>query len=160
MISIDVSSIIVVLNFVILLVLLKAYLYKPVKKFLSERQDFIASKTKSMLRAEEKALELQDLRRKELDGAMDEAKELRKKSKIDAESKASEIIKSAKEQKKQLLEDAEKQIELEKEKAVQDIHSDIAGMISDLSGKFMNKKLTTNEDEEIIKKLVSERGTS
>ena len=160
MISIDVSTIIVVLNFVILLVILKAYLYKPIKKFLTERQDFIASKTESMIRAEKKALELQNERQKELDGAMDEAKDLRKKAKEEADLAASEIIKIAKEQKKRLLDDADKQIEFEKEKAIQSIGSDIAGMVSELSGKFMDKKLTAKDDEELIQKLVSERGNN
>lgn len=160
MISIDVSSIIVVLNFVILLVLLKAYLYKPIKKFLTERQDFIASKTESMVRAEKKAQDLQKQRQTELDGAMDEAKDLRNKAKSEAELTALEIIKSAKEQKVKILEDTEKQIDFEKEKAIASIESEIAGMVSDLSGKFMNKKITASDDEEIINRLVSERGNS
>ena len=157
MISIDVSSIIVVLNFIVLLVLLKSYLYKPIKKFLTERQDFIASKTESMVRAEKKAQDLQSQRQTELDGAMDEAKGLRKKAKEEAELVASDIIRTAKEQKVRMIDEAEKQIEFEKEKAIQSIGSDIAGMVSELSGKFMNKKITASEDEKIIKELVSEK---
>lgn len=160
MISIDVSSIIVVINFIILLVLLKAYLYKPIKKFLTERQEFIASKTESMVKAEKKAKDLQEQRQQELDGAMDEARQLRKKAQDEAELQASEIIKNAKEQRKRLLDNAEKQIEFEKEKAVQSIGSDIAGMISELSGKFIENTLTKEEDEKMIRKLISERGNN
>ena len=83
---------------------------------------------------------------------------MKQNSRRDAESKATEILKEAKNKEKRILKDTEAQLEHEKVKTLQKLESELANMVSDLSGKFLSDKINDDKDKELIKGIIAERG--
>ena len=110
MISINYAFILVILNFILLLIVLNKILYKPIKKFLIERQKKIAS---DMDNAEASKLEAEKLvqeKESELKASAEDVRKMKKLAKRDAESQAVAIMKNAKDQEKKILKDTEEQL--------------------------------------------------
>ena len=158
MISIDYSLIIVILNFVLLLIVLNKILYKPIKKFLEERQQTIASDLDDAKASRTEAEKLVEKKGNELKQSAEEIRKMKGAATSDAEVKARDIVKNAKEQEKRILQDTEHQLKTEKVKVMGDIEDELAEMVAELSSKFLSEKLDEDKDKELIKKIISEKG--
>ena len=157
MISIDYSLIIVILNFILLLIVLNKILYKPIKKFLDERQQKIASDLDEAKTSRMQAEKLVEEKSDELKQSTEDIRKMKNAATGDAEGKARDIIKNAKEQEKLILQDTEKQLKTEKVKVMGEIEDELAEMVAELSSKFLSEKLDEKKDKELIKKIISER---
>lgn len=156
MISIDYTLIIVILNFIFLLIILNSILYKPLKKFLTDRQTSISS---DVDQAESFKKETETLLQKQQEQFKQSSLEIRKlkdKAKKDAESMSSEIIKEARIREKEILLDAEKQLVQEKNKAILDVENKLGDIITNLTAKIIGKNIDQEIDAEIINKLLLE----
>ncbi|MEA2096109.1 MAG: F0F1 ATP synthase subunit B [Candidatus Cloacimonadota bacterium] len=159
MISIDYSLIIVILNFVLLLIVLNKILYKPIKKFLGERQQKIASDLDEAKASQTQAEKLVEQKNDELKQSAEEIRKMKNAATSDAEGKAKDIMKNAKEQEKRILQDTEEQLETEKVKVMEIIEDELTEMVAELSSKFLSEKFDEKKDKELIKKIISERGS-
>ncbi len=156
MISIDYSLIIVILNFILLLVILNKILYKPIKSFLTERQNSIAS---DLEQAEKARIEADELIRKQEEEFKQSAHEIRKmkeQAKKDAEIKGDEIIKEAREREKAILADTEKQLAHEKQKVLQAIEGELGESITSLTSTIIGKNIDEKIDAAMIERLLDE----
>ncbi len=158
MISIDYSLIIVILNFVLLLIILNKILYKPIKKFLSERQTKISKDIDDAKESKEIAANLVIQKEDELKTGSEEIRKMKHNSKRDADDKANEIVKSAKSQEKKIMQETETQLENERIKVMEKVEEELAGMISNLSAKFLTEKLDKEKDTDLIEKMLAEKG--
>jgi len=156
MITINYAFIIVILNFILLLIILNKLLYKPIKKFLEERQAKIAADLDNAKlfreEAEEKALE----KEKDLKESAEEIRKMKQAARRDAEKKSSNIIKEAKEKERKIIIETEDQLLHEKEKVIQEIEGELTTMIADLSEKFLSQKIDKEEDLRLLNKLIKE----
>ncbi len=157
MISINYTLIVVFLNFVLLLIVLNKILYKPIKKFLLERQKNISEDIDKAKESRENAENLVQKKEKELKISAEEIRKMKKIAKKDAEIQASGIIKQAKEQEKKIVKETEDQLIYEHEKAVSKVREELADMIASLSEKFLSTKIDEKKDDELLKKILSER---
>lgn len=157
MISINYTLIVVFLNFVFLLIVLNKILYKPIKKFLLERQKKISEDIDKAKESRENAENLVQKKEKELKISAEEIRKMKKIAKKDAEIQASGIIKQAKEHEKKIVKDTEDQLIYEHEKAVSKVREELADMIASLSEKFLSTKIDEKKDDELLKKILSER---
>jgi len=160
MISIDYTLILVILNFVLLIIVLNKLMYKPIKRFLSERQGQISSDIESAKESRTKAAELVEAKDAELKNSAEEIREMKQNAKKDAENQATDIVKSAKDHEKKILKDTEEQLEHEKQKALLEIESELTDMIADFTEKILDGKLDDKADNAMIRKMISERGNS
>ncbi len=160
MISIDYTLIIVILNFALLIIVLNKLLYKPIKKFLSERQVQISNDIDSAEKSRVEATELVASKKSELKNSALEIRQMKQNAKKDAENQASEIVKSAKDHEKKILRDTEEQLEHEKNKTVGIIEEELTEMIADFTEKILSGKMDGKADDALIKKMISERGSS
>ena len=145
-----------IVNFTILLLLLKKFFYKPILKVLEERKHKIET---AVLQAEEiqKKLEETQVQQEKLIG--------------EAEAQASRIIEETREAAKNLQEkatsEANKKVEetlikargainLEKEKMVVEVKAEMASLVADTTKKILGKTLSKQDNEEIVKQSVKE----
>lgn len=156
MVNIDYTLILVVVNFIILLIILKKLLYKPLMDFINKRE----SQIKEDL---EGAKELKE----ESNKILEKQKELLRKAKEEARSIRDEATKSAKIQSEQILHDSEKQrdviiqeaqeiIDVEVNKAKENIQSQIGDFVIELTDKIIGKKLTEEDDVKLINEMIKE----
>ena len=158
MISIDYSLIIVILNFVLLLIILNKILYKPIKKFLSERQTKISQDIDDAKESKEVAANLVIQKEDELKTGSEEIRKMKHHAKLDATDQANEIVKSAKSQEKKIMQETEAQLENERIKVMEKVEEELSGMISDISAKFLTEKLDKEKDTDLIEKMLAEKG--
>lgn len=137
-------------NMVVLFLILRKLLFKPVTKFMNERKE----------RFESQARELSD-KEAELD-----TKEVEYKEKIEsAKEEARNIISKAHEQSKQHLADeheqaikksediikrGRKQVEAERELAMQGLREETAKLAVDISSKILEREVSETDNKEII----------
>ena len=135
------SFVVQFLSFLVLLIVVFVFAYKPVKKILKKRADYVENEIKE---ARESNLEAQK--------NVDEAKEIIAQSKV----QASEIIKNAEKQGQEkydtLIIDAKAEVEEMKVGAQEDIERAKEEAIQDIRNEMVNVALSASE--EILKREV------
>ena len=116
-------------NVVIIFLIAKFLLYKPVKKMLQNRQKTIEDGYKRAEDAENEAKEHKEAYEKKLEGAKDEANDIISSAVATANARGKEIIDSAKEESQHIVNQARENAELEIKRA----EATIKGEIVDVS---------------------------
>ncbi|MCD4829492.1 MAG: F0F1 ATP synthase subunit B [Candidatus Cloacimonetes bacterium] len=160
MIGIDYSLLIVILNFVVLLIVLNKILYKPITKFLRERQAKIADDMDQAVKSRDEAGQLVEQRKQDLKASTEEMRLLMSKTKHEAEDQAGDIIRQAHGQQKKILAETDALLITEKKKAMQELESRVARLIADVAGKIIADKMDEETDAALIEQLLKERGVS
>jgi len=156
MISIDYSLIIVILNFILLMIILNKLLYKPVKQFLTERENSIASDLDEAAKSKREAEELLNQQQEDFKQSAQEIRRLKEQAKKDAETKGDEIIKEARNRERMILADTEKLLANEKQKAVHAIEGELGEMIANLTSTIIGKHIDETLDADMIERLLNE----
>ena len=133
-------------NIVILFLVTKALVYKPVKKFLNERREKLDAQTaqaEAMLaEAEEKQAKYDAL----LAGADEEKTRLLEEAAREAQAKADGIVADAAAAAAQTTAEAREAAAQEKQQAVEDAKREIAELAVALSGKIMGRAADDRDD--------------
>ena len=141
-------------NFLIILLILKKFAFEPIKKNLNERESKI---NKGIEDAQKAAAELQMAeknRDKTLMNARLEADEMLAK----ATATSSKIIADAKKDSDEKIKDivlrAKKVIDSEKQKMLTEVKAEVVHTVIQTTEKLIGKKLTAKDDQMIIKDLL------
>lgn len=156
-ISVNIWSILISLaNLVIIFLLLKKLLFKPVKKTLAARQAQVdkiyddaaaAKKTAEADRAEYEQ-KLADVKA--------EAEEILTDARERADRMSEEIIGDAKDKAQAKLERAEEEIAQEKKKAMTELKDDVSALSVDIAEKLLGREIDEKDHAELIDKFISE----
>lgn len=145
-----------IVNFTILLVILKKFLYKPILKVLDERKKQVA---KSIKDAEEieKRLEQSSLEQEQLlDKARLESASMIKEAKDEAKSLAEKTVENAKEQVTQLMQKNKERLDLEKDQMLKEAKKDLAEIIIAASMKVSKQTIDKAANKKIVETVVKE----
>jgi F-type H+-transporting ATPase subunit b len=157
MISIDVSMVVVILNFLLLMFILKMVLYKPIKDMINERESKVATDIDDANKSKEEAKKLVLTKEEEYKEAVVEARKLRDKIRKEAEFDAEKIIQQAYENRKSIVAETEEQLAHEKQKVQQKLQAELAGLVSQLTGKVLAQKIDSDKDLELINSIIDSR---
>lgn len=141
-----------VANIIILFVLLRIFLFKPLNKMKEERTRTIQENLDSAEKAKAEAEEMKEQYENTIGDAKEEAKSIIMKAHEDAESERAAIIKKAHEEADQKVAEADKEIENERKKVLRQAQSEIA----DLAIEAASKIVGANVDDEKNRRLVDE----
>lgn len=147
-----------IINTIILYIILKKLLFKPVTEFMAARQNAIVE---SMQEADDKNAQADKLMQEyqlKLAGAQEEGREIIKDASKRAEDRANAIIKSAQEEASKIKERAEAEIKREQQKAVNALKNEVAAMAVAAAGKILNKNLDAKEHSQLIHDFIDEVG--
>lgn len=142
-----------IVNFVILLFLLKKLLYKPLINLMNNRRQKIVEGLEKAKRGEEEFQKIQELREKELAKIQREAETIIQKAKEVGDKKQQEILKEAEEKTKKIIEEAKGRIEIEKEKMLKEVRQDIASLVVGATEKILKEKVDKNKEKEMINEV-------
>ena len=145
-------------NLVILFLIMKHFLYKPVKKMLEARKNEVEQTYREADEAKESALSMQREYEEHLKNAKEEANELMRSAARRAQNRGDEIVAEAQEKSAALLKQAEEQIGLEKKRAVNEIRSEISDLALMAAEKVVKKELDQAEQERLIREFIDETG--
>lgn len=141
-----------VVNFLLLLFILKRFLYKPLLKVLEERKNKIAQSLKSAEEIEKKLEQTTLEQEKVLAKAAAEAKEILAQATKNADSIISQAHDKAGKDIEKLMEKSKQSMEQEKEKIYGEIKEELADLVVLGLEKVASKSLTEKEKKELTEK--------
>ena len=157
--SIDLGTIIPTwLNLLILFLVLKHFLFKPVNKVLESRKQEVENTYKEADEAKENAKALEAEYSTKLEGAKAESAEIVREATKKAQSRSDEIIADAKNEAKALVDNAHDQIEREKKIAVNQIKDEITDIALGAAAKVVEKEVSSSDNERLIESFIDSVG--
>ena len=142
--------------FIILIIVVTKFAYKPVRKYLDKRSELLNSEKKeteslnqkakeNILESEKKLAEVRDNASKITDDA-------REKAKLEKEN----ILKEANQEANKVKTNAYKAIEEEKSKAKQEIKEDIVDVAFTMTSKLLEREVSDEDNKKIVDDFVKE----
>lgn len=151
--SVDISTIIFTLiNFAVLVLILKHFLWDKIETVITERQDYINEQLMNADEDAEKARMYLLQNEKILQSAKEEGKKITERQKQKGDKIYDEIIENAKVEAKSIIERANVEIEREREKAEYTVKKQAVDLAVELSIKALGEQI----DEEMHRKLIGE----
>lgn len=157
--SIDLGTIIpTLLNTLIMFLVLKHFLFKPVNAVLDKRKAEVQKTYDDADEANKIAEEYKAEYTQKISGAKEESARIIDIATKRANSRSDEIITEAKAEAKHIVANAHSEIEKEKKIAVNEIKDEITGMVFDVAGKVVNKQLSCDDNERLIEEFIDNVG--
>jgi F-type H+-transporting ATPase subunit b len=141
-------------NFAIILFVLKKFAYKPVMNLMDDRAKKIEKGLKDAEESQKKLAGIIEKEKEVLTKARKEAQDIIAKAEVFAVKNKEEIIEQANVQSEKIMADTEKKIELEKNKMFAEVKTQVADLIVAATGKIINEKMDTGKDKELIEKAI------
>lgn len=160
-ISINLWQILISLcNLLILFLVLKKFLYKPVMKVMAERQSKIDTQINDAKQDRTAAEAMRAEYEEKLEKAAAEGDQIIKNAVQRARTQEEEILKSANDSAARTLKRAEEQVELERRKAVNQLKDEVSGLAVDIASAVIEKNLTAADNKALIDKFIENLGES
>jgi len=145
-----------IVNFLIILFLLRKFFFGPIVKMLESRKKIIEQSLKNADLINQKLQKTNEDSKKIIDDAGQNAQSLLS----DAKTQAQQIIDRATEEAKKSISDAMvsagDQIKAEKEKAVAEVHVEAMTIISSVVKKVLGRSMSKQEKEQMTKQSIAE----
>ncbi len=146
------------LNLVIIFLIAKFLLYKPVKKMLQNRQKTIDDAYKRAADAESEANEHKEAYENKLKDAKEEASNIISGAVTTAKAREKEILADAKSEGERIVAQAKESAELEIKKAEETIKEEIVGVSFELTEKLLEREISEKDHESLIDSFINEIG--
>ena len=158
-ISVNIWQILISLaNLLLIFIILKTLLWKPVKKMMQQRQDMVDKQFADAAEAQAKADEDKAQWAEKLATADDEAK-----ARIDAADETARrhgerVVAEAKDKAQGIIRQAEAEAQLERQKATASIRDEIADVSAELAQKMLEREINANDHRAMIASFLDEVG--
>lgn len=146
----------VFLAFVILLLVVFFFAYKPVKNLIKKRGDYVEGKIKNAEEKEKNAELKVKASEERIKDSEKEAMEIIEKAKVDAQKERAEIKEQAKLDADKEVIRAKEQIEQEIEKSKDQIHEEIVSVAVQVSSKVLEREVSKKDNEKLIDDFIDE----
>lgn len=147
-----------IINFIILYLFLKRFLFKKVQDFMTSRSNAVEKNIKNAKKNFEESSNLREESEKKLQAAQVEGRQIVAEYKSRANTLSDEIISEAKKEAEGILKRARVDAEREKEKAKEDIKEQIVTLSLLLASKSIREQLDEKKHHEIINDFLNEVG--
>ncbi|MGJ7045243.1 F0F1 ATP synthase subunit B [Thermoanaerobacterium thermosulfurigenes] len=147
-----------IINLVVLYLILRKFLFKPVTQFMEERSQRIKNSLDEADRKVHEANELKAQYEEILKKADDEGKAIIDRAEKYAKEKAEKIIEEANIEAKAIIDRAKEEAETEKIKAMHDLRVSLSHLIIEAASKAIGN--INIDDDKIINDVVKEAGAS
>jgi len=159
MVSIDYTLILVIVNFIILLIVLKKLLYKPLMDYINKRESQIREDLKGAKEHKDKSEKILEEQKELLRKAKEEARSMRDEAAKSAKIQGEQILHDAAEHRDVIIQEAQEVIDVEVNKAKETIQAQIGDFVIELTDKMIGKKLTEDEDIDLINEMIKEESS-
>ena len=158
MLRIDWNVIATVVNLIVLYLLMRRFLFRPIMNIMDQRKQMIDSKFTEAKDVQSRADQMKEEYMDLLSNAKEESQKIveqaRETAKADYESK----IDSANTQVNKMLETAREKIEMERQKTLHDLESQISSLAMCAAGKVIGRNASAKYDEALYDQFLSEAG--
>ncbi len=152
------SLVLNVVNILVLYLILRSLVYKPVKKFMAARAGKITAQFDDASKKLQEANDLRDRYNAELASIAEAADTQRRKAINEADKRAQQILDEANEEAKQIKESAAIRAEHDANRLMEDMREKIADIAIDIAGKVVEREVSKNDNADIIEKYFDRVG--
>jgi F-type H+-transporting ATPase subunit b len=146
-------------NLVILILIIKHFLFKPIQEVLAKRQATVDGVYAEAEQAKADALQDKATYAEKLAVADEEAGKLLKAAQAQAEADGDEIVAKAKEKAVGMVAQAENEIASEKRKAEVQMKREIVDLSAELAGKILDREVKAQDHSDLVDAFISELDT-
>jgi F-type H+-transporting ATPase subunit b len=156
--QLNINLLFTIINLVVLYLLLKKFLIKPVTDIMEKREALIADGINNANMVQEEAQKLKQEYTSALAGAKEESLKIVEKAQVQAKSEYDRIVVEAGEKAGNMLESAKANIQLEQEQTMKALQSEIAGLAMAAATKIVSEKTENQGNQEIYNQFLEEVG--
>ena len=153
--SINWTFIFNLVNFAILLYLLKRLLFKPALAYLDRRRELIASRMEAARVGEEEAAELLEKRTQALQSAYEQSREIADRARIQADEYLQEKKGEAKQEARRIVDDARLQIEQERSEMERDLRRAYAEIAVMGASQVLGREVKLEDHQRFLDELLA-----
>ena len=143
-----------ILNLLILTLILKKFLFKPVHNMLDKRKEQVDSLYRDAEQSRQKAEEDRALYGEKLAGAVEEAETIVRSAAQRADRQSDEILADAKRRAAETVKQAEEDIEQAKKKAMDELKNEVAGISVQIAENVVGRELNGDDHKELIDSFI------
>mgnify|MGYP004455495051 FL=1 len=143
-------------NLIILFLILKKFLYKPVRKALEERKQAVEGVYADAQKALDTANASKTEYERELAGIRERADSMLASATADANKRSEAILSDARERADGMMRQAKNDISLERRKAESGIRSEIADVSTALTEKLLAREINSDDHRKLIDDFLAE----
>lgn len=154
------TAIFTLVNLLVLFIVMKKYLFGPVKKMIDERQQEIDDLYADANQSKADAAELKDQYETRLAEANEEKEEILRAAYRKAQLREEEILREAQDKAAQTMKRADAQIELEKKRALNEIKDDVSHMAVEIASAVLSRDIKGEEHSALIDSFIENLGES
>ena len=147
-----------ILNLLLLMVLFKKYLFKPVMEILEKRQAEIEAHYQEAQQAETDAKAMKADYESKMSGARQEADRVIKTATESANAMSASIVEDARTQADQLKRRAQTEIDLERRRAFDEVKGELSGIALDIASQVIEREVNEKDHEAFIDEFIKNVG--
>ena len=144
------------LAFIIMSIIVIKFAYKPVKKFLAQRREYVEEHLSKAEEATKKAEDNVKETEKNLALSNKKALQIIGDAKKEAEKQKQEILLQAKVEANNKMIQVQQDIEKEKQKAVQEVHDDVVNLALEASKTLLTREVNSLDNQKLLNDFVDE----
>ena len=147
-----------ILNLLLLMVLFKKYLFKPVMEILEKRQAEIEGHYQEAQQAETDAKAMKADYESKMSGARQEADRVINTATESANAMSASIVEDARTQADQLKRRAQTEIDLERRRAFDEVKGELSGIALDIASQVIEREVNEKDHEAFIDEFIKNVG--
>lgn len=145
-------------NFLLLLVILWIFLYKPIVRLLDRRREKIKTDLEEAERARSQAEGARQQYEKQLEEAKEERRSILAQAREQAEKMREEVLETARAEARELLAKAEEETEALRRQALAGAQDEIADLAIAAASKVVGESLDEEDHRRLIREFIAEMG--
>lgn len=145
---------VIALSFILLMLLLGKFVWKPLTKVTDERADRIQKDLTAAKQANDEANKAREKAELSIEDARKEAQDIYNRARVASEDMEKQALQSARDQIAQMKRDAQKEIDYNKQKSLQDLEGKIGDLSVDLAQQILEKGLSAEDHQELIDRFI------
>lgn len=144
------------INLILLLILMKIFLFKPIRKMMEKRTQMVQDELDSAKRTREEAEQLKEQYDSELVSAKEEAQKIIDKAHEAAETERAAMISRSQEEADRIISDAGKSIENERKRVLAQAQTQIADLAVEAASRIIGENVDDEKNRRLVDKFLRE----
>jgi len=150
------TSLMVVINLLILYIILKKFFWEKIREFMKERENAVRDAFDSAEAMNKRADEKMRNYSARIANVEEEGREIIRQARAQADVQAQEIIEDARKQASELMAKTERNIELEKAKAMEEMRQEIGTLALMAAEKIVGREIDNIGQEKIVDDVIDQ----
>ena len=146
------------INLLILFLMLKKFLFKPVQKIMAARQAQVDQVYEDADKRLQSATQMKQEYEQRLSNARDEADTLVKNATVTAQKRGDQLMSEAQQQASRLKQKAEEEIEQQKKQMLNEVRQDISELAVDIASKVIEREIKQGDYDAFVDEFIRNVG--